>query len=296
MDLVQSSFFSIVGWVISAEKECGFNTFPKVLGVQISLADSHAGLVTVHNTEAHKRVHLVDVPEGSATLRIQPVLWESCFLPFACALKYCLCQSCVKLGAQLKESLTFLRERVVLGKPRVAHADFRPVYRMYSDASYDASSSGGGLGGIAYDFTGLCIGWFGEHVSQVVLQGINPEGKKTLIYELEALAAVLGCELLLSTLRQCDIVLFTDNEGGSSDCPFVQCAPNRLFDLEEDRSLNVWFERVCSASNPADAPSRGSYLLPDFLRHHSSVSRVLSEFCASSTGATALDSSALPTM
>ncbi|CAE7739212.1 Ank3 [Symbiodinium sp. CCMP2592] len=166
---------------------------------------------------------------------------------------------------------------------------------MYPDASYDAS--GGGLD----DFNGLCIGWFGEPVSHAVLQGINPEGKNTLIYELEVLAAVLGCELLLSTLRPCDIVLFTGSEAalsalicGRSDCAFVQHALNRLFDLEEDRSLNVWFERVCSANNPADAPSTGSYLLLDFPRHRSSVSRVLSEFCASSTGAPALDSSELP--
>ena len=114
---------------------------------------------------------------------------------------------------------------------------------MCTDASND--HEGGSLGGVAYDFNSLCIGWFGESITHDVLQSINPKGKKTLIYGVEALASVLGCLLLLSNLRQCDVLFFIDSEvalsaliSGRSDCPFVQYALTRRFDFEE-RSQHV---------------------------------------------------------
>ncbi|CAE7221591.1 unnamed protein product [Symbiodinium sp. CCMP2592] len=167
-------------------------------------------------------------------------------------------------------------------------SSLRQVYHVYTDASYD--DQGGGLGGLVYDFKGLCLAWFSEVVTSKDLEIINPDGKLTLIYELETLAAVLGATLI-PNLRHCDIVLFVDNEAslaalirGQSDCPFVQSLLSRLFQAEEERDLAIWFERVRSESNPADAPSRGDHSFPAFSRRRFNVQSLLTDLCGSLQG------------
>ncbi|CAE7248689.1 unnamed protein product [Symbiodinium sp. CCMP2592] len=171
---------------------------------------------------------------------------------------------------------------------RCVDSSLRQVYHVYTDASYD--DQGGGLGGLVYDFKGLCLAWFSEVVTSKDLEIINPDGKLTLIYELETLAAVLGATLI-PNLRHCDIVLFVDNEAslaafirGQSDCPFVQSLLSRLFQAEEERDLAIWFERVRSESNPADAPSRGDHSFPAFSRRRFNVQSLLTDLCGSLQG------------
>ena len=55
IDLIQEGFFSLLGWETSSEKDIGFSSIAKALGVEISLADAASGLVRVQNTEARKR-------------------------------------------------------------------------------------------------------------------------------------------------------------------------------------------------------------------------------------------------
>ena len=87
---------------------------------------------------------------------------------------------------------------------------------------------------------------------------------KGFIYELEAIAAVQGVLALCKNVKHSDVVLFCDNEAGlsalikcKSEAPTVKSALLELTMFEEEHDLNIWFERVASSSNPADAPSRG---------------------------------------
>ena len=64
-------------------------------------------------------------------------------------------------------------------------------------------------------------------------------------------------------MQDCDIILFCDNEAAlaalitcRSDSPVVAQHLLALTNFEDHSGCQIWFERVASASNPADAPSR----------------------------------------
>lgn len=51
VDMAQQLLFLPLGWRTSDEKEGGFNALPRILRVQINLADAHLGVAVVHNVE-----------------------------------------------------------------------------------------------------------------------------------------------------------------------------------------------------------------------------------------------------
>ncbi|CAE7799792.1 unnamed protein product [Symbiodinium sp. CCMP2592] len=55
LDLVLRSYFALIGWETSDEKDAGFKSVAKALGVEFSLDEIHLGLLRVQNTEARKR-------------------------------------------------------------------------------------------------------------------------------------------------------------------------------------------------------------------------------------------------
>ena len=55
LDLVLRSYFTLIGWETSGEKDAGFSSVAKALGVEICLDDIRLGLLKVQNTEARKR-------------------------------------------------------------------------------------------------------------------------------------------------------------------------------------------------------------------------------------------------
>ena len=102
---------------------------------------------------------------------------------------------------------------------------------------------------------------------------INPEKKCTLIYELETYAAVMSLVRLGRMWRDSDVILFLGDEASLAThqweirFEFCQKLFNTLFEWECESRCNVWFERVPSASNPADDPSRLTFRCnPDFVQ------------------------------
>ena len=55
LDLLQNAFFCLMGWETSAEKDAGFSTVARALGVEIDMAECRLGLVKVCNTEAREK-------------------------------------------------------------------------------------------------------------------------------------------------------------------------------------------------------------------------------------------------
>ena len=97
--------------------------------------------------------------------------------------------------------------------------------------------------------------------------------RATVIFELEALAVAVSLELFAPLLSKRNVVMHTDNSGVHG--AFVRCwsenevgsalaflAAKREFELQ----AFFYYDRVPSPSNPADAPSRFAYELPDALR------------------------------
>ena len=88
-------------------------------------------------------------------------------------------------------------------------------------------------------------------------------------------------------------MLFSDNEAalssltrGRSHVPPVRKMLEMLFDWEESHDINVWFERVPGASNPADNPSSGVFSgLPASTRVRLSCDQLVNKLCLETVAA-----------
>ena len=278
LDWVLRSNFTLIGWETSDEKDAGFSSVAKALGVEICLDDIRLGLLKVQNTEARKRelastIETI-VSNGGAhakefeCLRGRLQFAESQVFGRGAAQRMRVVSKAMKLSGfvVLNDSLTeaplFLKDRVLHGGARLLKACDRTTYHLFTDASYEASQPAG-LGGILYSDRGLLLRWFSECANADVLEAINLEGKQGLIYELEACAAVQGVLQLCGSLSDCDLICYCDNEAAlsalircASESPVVAAQLAKLSMFEDERGISIWFERVESSANPADAPSR----------------------------------------
>ena len=111
------------------------------------------------------------------------------------------------------------------------------------------------------------LSFFSESVNSDQVTRLNPLGKETIIFELEALAVYAGCSVLLqpAAIKSSDrVVLFLDNDAvlgriisGKSGLGLDGRIIQNILEWEESMGAVAWYERVPSAANISDDPSRG---------------------------------------
>ena len=165
----------------------------------------------------------------------------------------------------VRDSLVFLKERVVLGGPRRVIAELGRVFHLYTDACYENGTCRWAWW--CSDGQGTQLSYFFARVDESQVAVLNPDYKETIIFELEALAVLIGCLPLLPSegIFQNDrLVVFVDNEavlhrlvsgrgGNHVDNGVFQ----HVLAWECDSDILAWYERVPSSANVADALSRG---------------------------------------
>ena len=149
-------------------------------------------------------------------------------------------------------------------EPRRILAEQGAVYHIFTDASYENGRAG--LGGVLYNCEGHMLSFYSCELDESMTAQLNPEGKKTIIYEMETLAAWIGTAWLLDPLglKSCDrVVLFVDNEAtlasiiaGKGSGTFGALLVGKIVEWEFEARISLWCERVPSTSNVADLPSR----------------------------------------
>ena len=135
---------------------------------------------------------------------------------------------------------------------------------VFVDAAFEPNGSSG-IGGLLFDGDRQLLRWFGFKVTDRIVKILQRRfewSRETVIYELEALAVVVALNVFDSHLRRRNVVIFTDNEGvhGSfvtcwSENPVGNALALRAARCEFDLHAFFYYDRVPSASNPADAPS-----------------------------------------
>lgn len=162
VDMTQQLFFQLVGWEVSSEKEAEFNSLARILEVQIDLNESLLGVFTVCNVETRVKdlVSAIDGVLERGTLSTAGMRVLHGRLVFAEAqihgrLTGIHMQQLTRwehaggdapLDDDVRDSLVFLKERVVLGGPRRVIAELGRVFHLYTDACYENGT--GGLGGV----------------------------------------------------------------------------------------------------------------------------------------------------
>ena len=212
--MAQSLLFLLIGWETSSEKEAEFDAILRALGVQINLAEVSLGAITVCNVESRVKelVTSIDAILGKGVLSSADAKVLRGRMVFAEAqvfgrlagihmkqlTRYEQSIGDSAIDDELRRGLIFLRDRVVTGGPRRVLAKLGRTFHLCTDASFEQGS--GGLGRVLYDEWGKMLSFFAEPVSASLIQLLNPEGKQTIIFELEALAVLVGSTCLLDPI------------------------------------------------------------------------------------------------
>ena len=111
------------------------------------------------------------------------------------------------------------------------------------------------------------LSFFSEKVNVETVNLLNPDKKQNLIFELEALAVLMGVSGLLDPLAvqpNDRLVIFIDNNSvlarlvsGSVGTGLDHLIFEGILMWELTVCAVTWFERVASHANVADDPSRG---------------------------------------
>ena len=86
----------------------------------------------------------------------------------------------MSLDDDLLAALLYLRDRVILGAPRVVSAAHRNCIHLFTDASYEEGK--GGLGAILFSSSGLILRWVSKTLSADAVASLNVECKKTPLH------------------------------------------------------------------------------------------------------------------
>ena len=280
MDMCIASYFSVLGWEISSDKDLSFDFFAKVLGVEICMKS--ATLFDFVNTQ-ERRTELVEsinsiLSASSCTRkhlsslkgRLQfaegQIFGRRSFMRVKLIGERALGEGKAELDQGLRDSLVYMRDRVLNGAPREVMTRLANTWFLYTDACYEADHPSwvAGLGGVLVSWDGKPVSYFIFKCTDSILSHLGKTHLLNPIYLLEGLAAIIGLKVWTSLIRGSHIVAFLDNEGVLGT--FMSCRANQslftpilcaLTEWESDNQTQAWFDFVPSEANVADRPSRG---------------------------------------
>ena len=135
------------------------------------------------------------------------------------------------------------------------------TFFIFTDGSLEGSEAG--LGGALFDSSGNALSYFCLNLPAELLSRLR-ETSKHLIYEIEMMAVWAALSIWSDRLSNSYTVVYTDNEAArgafiscKSSTPPGRCILEACVDLEETSRCRIWYGRVPTHSNIADAPSRG---------------------------------------
>ena len=276
-NFIIDGLFSLLGWETSKEKGCAFDSIARALGVVFDMSDTKMLSVKVLNSPHRcKEIggHLERILQSGKSSRSElevirgrlifvesHIYGRNAHSALRILSRHIHGSPFVRVDKELRKALIFLRDRVLVSQPKVVSCQYKNVRHIYTDACFETRLAG--VGGVAYDGNAVPLGFFSHSLDAGMVEQIKQPGQENVIAELEALALLAGVKVWLHGLSDLQVVLFCDNDSvlasliklGSNNS-FVCAIASLIADFEAESRISLWFERVPSASNPADAPSR----------------------------------------
>ena len=280
VDMCINSFFAVLGWEISSDKDLKYDFFAEVLSVQIRMKS--ATLFEVVNTP-ERRAELVEsineILNASSCARKCLASLKGClqfvegqifgrrsFMRMKLIGERALGEGKVGVDQALRESLVYMRDRVVNGPPRQIMTKLANTWFLYTDACFETGHPvwEAGIGGVLVGWGGKPIAFFTFKCNDRVMELVNKAQLANPIYLLEGLAVVVGLTAWASLLKRSHVVSFVDNEGvlgsffsckSSQDafCPILSA----LVNWEDELQTYAWFDYLPSEAKIVDPPSSG---------------------------------------
>ncbi|CAE7224123.1 unnamed protein product [Symbiodinium sp. CCMP2592] len=133
---------------------------------------------------------------------------------------------------------------------------------IFTDGSWEGGRAG--AGGVVFDPATEATQVFELEVPGELLAAWQQQVGTQLICQIEAYAAISARYLLRHVIRDRLAVMWIDNEAsrvalskGTADSESLRAMARVMQSIEISHPSVLWYERVCSFSNPADMPSRG---------------------------------------
>ncbi|CAE7657217.1 unnamed protein product [Symbiodinium sp. CCMP2592] len=279
-------FLKLAGFDFAEEKCTPFSSDVEVLGVTLDVSQSSEGLINIRNKPSRCEELNAVIEEVLRDKALVP-----CRLPsFIGKLQFADGQIWgragrmamhdlrslgftsripVSLDASGIEALKILQQRLTHGKPRVIRAGWKekPIL-LFTDGALEDDNLDHGpatVGAVMFKPNEPNVHAFGCEVPANVLSHWRSDGKKHVIGLVELYGAILALRHWRKHLDGSRVILFVDNwpaldtlvKGDAS----VAIWREILMILENPQEASpcyLWIARVPSASNIADAPSRGS--------------------------------------
>lgn len=280
VESVVSLFFQLLGWVVSEDKSSTFSNVARALGLVIDLTDCKLLKCRVCNTEERQAElkSFIDGVLASRTLtkkdgerlRGRLIFAEAQIFGRRAAKAMGVLSQHVTKGKSnsvtddLAGALVFLRDKIVGGRPREIGPFTSDVLHLYTDASFELGHDYPvGIGGVLIHPVSGRRSYFSVGIPASELARWNPLKSENPIFEFETLAVYIACRVWSKELTGRSAVVFTDNEGSLG--ALIKCRCDNavgmryvelVTGLEESFQISMWYERVNTASNIADAPSR----------------------------------------
>ena len=282
-DTSAMTFFTLLGWIFDkdGDKRTEFGSVLHALGVSVRLSCLRRGSIEVLNTESRISELLGDLRDvlSKGTISRSHASHLAGRMSFAGGQIFGrLARSCLKVfhakthsrsGKLDEEAIAAIEAycMLLLNAPAKKVTCSRcECFYLYTDASLEVKDGVpvAGLGGVLVSPEGEPLqffSWFPDCETAAKL-GIDLHTK--CIFLLELLAVCIGFWMWSDVFRSSDLVCFTDNEAAKAclvkGSSAHEVANKLLFfqALKEAECDRIpWFSRVPSASNVADAPSRG---------------------------------------
>ena len=270
---------ALLGWAVAADKESAFNGACKALGLVLDMSSAKLGFVVMDNTAKRKAEIAADINETLARnelsraeaqrLRGRLLFAESQVYGRRSTKAMGVLSSFIQRGRgkavteELRTALIFLRDKIAAGKPKTLFPFTGGCIHIYTDASFDKGQDAGGIGCVTIDPATGHREFIAFAVSRKQVDTLCFEKRDQPIFELETFAIYVALRSWTNRLQKRPIIVFTDNDGALGAC--ISCRSENITGwhlvscicrLEESLNSHVWYERVNTASNLADLPSR----------------------------------------
>ena len=280
LDKSLSFLFSLLGWEIADDKDQDFSSLAIVLGLEYNLKESRLGTILLQNTR--KRIEdvsaeiqkclsnrFLSAKDGERLRGRLQFLDGQLFGKLAqCAYKS-LSRHVAHGGGKLSDhvcaQLAFIVNHIQSGKPRRVTSQLGDTLMIFVDACFESDEDlPAGFGGVLFDCQGRELSYFSELVDHEAVSRINRDSSGNPIFELECLAILIAVKLWHPRLHGRHTIIFTDNMGalgsmikGHAENAIGSSLVQVTHAILHTVDCVAWFERVSSASNCADPPSRG---------------------------------------
>ena len=171
----------------------------------------------------------------------------------------------VVLGQKDIVALRFLKERVLVAPPLKLTPTCLLSWVVFTDGACEGPDGHkvGSIGGVLVNPLGVVSRFFGGEAPSDLMH-LLLQGSKNPIYELEVMPVLVAISLWGRQCQNSQVCWYLDNEASRSaylkayGATLIADGMVAAFTREEMAlQIKSWFARVPSASNLADAPSRG---------------------------------------